>query len=203
MNRIFAFILICVLFVSFPIKAVNALNETAVFAGGCFWCLEHDLEKLPGVISVESGYSGGDLINPTYRNHKGHREAVRVSFDSQKISYETLLKAYWRNIDPLDNEGQFCDRGSSYLAFIFTDGENQLSAAQKSLGDASKELHLSKKDIHVQIQARQKFWLAEDYHQDYAELNNIKYNFYRYSCGRDNRLKEVWGKNAGSANPWE
>ena len=201
MSRIISVIFICCLLLFNPTE-LYASNDIAVFAGGCFWCLEHDLESVPGVINVESGYSGGDLANPTYRNHKGHQESVKVSFDSDKISYETLLRVYWRNIDPFNGEGQFCDIGDSYRPVIFTNGEDQQSTAKKSLKNASKELNLISRDLKVQIKAQKKFWIAEEYHQDYAQINNIKYKFYRYSCGRDNRLKEIWGDNAGKSDPW-
>jgi len=201
MTRIIGLVISLFLFISYPI-GLYALDETAIFAGGCFWCLEHDLEKLPGVITVESGYSGGDLINPTYRNHKGHQEAVRVFFNSDKINYQTLLRAYWRNVDPLDGGGQFCDRGDSYRAVIFTDGQDQKVAAQQSLDNALKELNLPEEEIKIQIVPHKRFWLAEDYHQNYADLNALKYKFYRYSCGRDNRLQEIWRDKAGRTSPW-
>lgn len=200
-KRVLPLILAFFVFISHPLGAY-ATEKVAIFAGGCFWCLEHDLEKLSGVLNVESGYSGGNLVNPTYRNHKGHKEVVRVSFDSEIISYEALVRAYWRNVDPLDNEGQFCDRGDSYRGVIFTNGEDQELAARKSLEYVSKELGLAQTAIQIQIEPQQKFWLAEDYHQNYAELNSLKYNFYRFSCGRDQRLKDVWGKNAGKSYDW-
>lgn len=184
----------------------HAAVEEAVLAGGCFWCLEHDLEKLPGVLDAESGYSGGSLRNPTYRQVSaggtGHQEAVRVRFDPSKISYPTLLRAYWRNVDALDGAGQFCDRGSSYRPVIFTSGKEQQQQAKASLQAAAKELRQPASSIRVQIKPLERFWPAEGYHQDYAELNSVKYRYYRWACGRDRRLDQLWGSKARSRAPW-
>ncbi len=184
----------------------HAAVEEAVLAGGCFWCLEHDLEKLPGVLDAESGYSGGSLRNPTYRQVSGggtgHQEAVRVRFDPSKISYPTLLRAYWRNVDALDGGGQFCDRGSSYRPVIFTSGKEQQQQAKASLQAAAKELRQPASSIRVQIKPLERFWPAEGYHQDYAELNSVKYRYYRWACGRDRRLDQLWGSKARSRSPW-
>jgi len=184
----------------------HAAVEEAVLAGGCFWCLEHDLEKLPGVLDAESGYSGGSLRNPTYRQVSaggtGHQEAVRVRFDPSKISYPTLLRAYWRNVDALDGGGQFCDRGSSYRPVIFTNGKEQQQQAKASLQAAAKELKQPASSIRVQIKPLERFWPAEGYHQDYAELNSVKYRYYRWACGRDRRLDQLWGSKARSRAPW-
>ncbi len=200
---LFSFFKVClfILLIGFP-YSINAAEQTAVFAGGCFWCLEHDLQAFEGVLSVESGYSGGDLLKPTYQNHKGHQESVLVRFDESKISYESLLRGYWRNIDPYDNKGQFCDRGDSYRPVIFTNDENQALQAKQSNSFAAKELNSSLKDIRVQIKPFNQFWLAEEYHQDFAELNSLKYSFYRYSCGRDKRLEEIWDKKAKTIDAW-
>jgi peptide-methionine (S)-S-oxide reductase len=184
----------------------HAAVEEAVLAGGCFWCLEHDLEKLPGVLDAESGYSGGNLRNPTYRQVSaggtGHQEAVLVRFDPSKISYPTLLRAYWRNVDALDGAGQFCDRGSSYRPVIFTSGAEQQQQAKASLQAAAKELGKPASSIRVQIKPLERFWPAEGYHQDYAELNSVKYRYYRWACGRDRRLDQLWGSKARSRAPW-
>jgi peptide-methionine (S)-S-oxide reductase len=189
-----------------PLAPVHAAVEEAVLAGGCFWCLEHDLEKLPGVLSVESGYSGGSLRNPTYRQVSGggtgHQEVVQVRFDNAKISYPTLLRAYWRNVDALDGDGQFCDRGSSYRPVIFTEGETQQQQAEASRKAAAKELGKPVAAIRVQIKPLSRFWPAEGYHQDYAERNSVKYNYYRWACGRDRRLDQLWGSTARSRSPW-
>ena len=186
--------------------SVLASEQNAVFAGGCFWCLEHDLEKVRGVLSAESGYSGGSLENPTYQQvsgeKSGHQEVVRVQFDPEKISYSDLLLHYWRNIDPLDGQGQFCDRGDSYRPVIFTDGEKQAVIARDSAASAANELGVSQNKIKVQIRKAQRFWPAEKYHQNYAVNNELRYRYYRFSCGRDRRLDAVWGKRARTGADW-
>jgi peptide-methionine (S)-S-oxide reductase len=192
-GRIIVFCMLLQLLIVFPLQAFAGLEE-AIFAGGCFWCLEHDLEKLDGVVSAESGYSGGDLIDPTYENHSGHQEVVKVSFDSNIISYKELLKQYWFNIDPLDNKGQFCDRGDSYKPVIFISNPEQQRAAQESKENISLGLNIPIDQLKVDIIDSKNFWIAEKYHQDFASKNPLKYNFYRTSCGRDNRLKKVWGE---------
>ncbi len=183
-----------------------AATEEAVLAGGCFWCLEHDLEVLPGVLEVTSGYSGGKLVNPSYKQVSGggtgHREVVRVRFDSTRLRYEKLLRAYWRNVDPFDGGGQFCDRGESYRPAIFTTSANQAVEARNSVLAAARELGRPASAIKVEIKALNKFWPAEDYHQNYARRNGVAYRYYRWSCGRDRRLDAVWGKRARSAVPW-
>ena len=191
-KKFILFTLVLQLFITFPVKVV-AESEEAVFAGGCFWCLEHDLESLDGVVSAVSGYSGGELINPTYENHKGHQEVVKVSFDPKVISYKKLLMQYWINIDPFDDKGQFCDRGDSYKPVIFTSNQEQESDAKESKEIISVELNKELDQLKVDIVDSNEFWVAEDYHQDFAIKNPLKYNFYRKSCGRDNRLKKVWG----------
>ena len=197
MNKIFrrliVFSMLLQLLIACPLQAF-AESEEAIFAGGCFWCLEHDLEKLDGVVSAESGYSGGDLINPTYQDHSGHQEVVKVIFDSDIISYKDLLKQYWVNIDPFDNNGQFCDRGDSYKPVIFTSNQEQKRDAKESQETISVGLNIPLEQLKVDIVESKVFWLAENYHQDFAVKNPLKYNFYRTSCGRDNRLKKVWGE---------
>ena len=145
--------------------AVAASVQEAVFAGGCFWCLEHDLEELPGVLSAESGYSGGHVLRPTYQQvsgeRTGHHEAVRVRFDPERISYATLLRHYWRNVDPLDGGGQFCDRGDSYRPVIFTEGAQQAAAAKASVAAAAKELKLPYDRLKVQVRSAVRLWPAE------------------------------------------
>ena len=188
-----------------PALAANAPQE-AVLAGGCFWCLEHDLEKLPGVLDAQSGYSGGAGANPTYgqvsAGGSGHQEVVRVRFDPARISYASLLRSYWRNIDPLDGGGQFCDRGSSYRPVIFTSGSDQQNQAQASLRSAAAELGRPVAALKVQIKPLNRFWPAEAYHQNYAEINSVKYNYYRWACGRDRLLDSVCGKRARSGAAW-
>ena len=188
-------ILICIIFqilIICPVKAF-AESQEAIFAGGCFWCLEHDLEKLDGVVSAESGYSGGDILNPTYENHNGHQEVVKVIFNPDIISYKDLLKNYWINIDPFDNDGQFCDRGNSYKPIIFTSNQEQKREVKDSKESISLILNIPINKLKVEILDAKAFWIAEKYHQDFAEINPLKYKFYRTSCGRDNRLKKVWG----------
>ena len=198
MNKIFRRLIVtCILLqllIVFPTQAFSE-SEDAVFAGGCFWCLEHDLEKLDGVISAVSGYSGGALTNPTYENHDGHQEVVKVNFDSDIISYKDLLRQYWFNIDPFDNKGQFCDRGDSYKPVIFTSNLEQQSDAEESQEIIAVALNIPTDQLKVDINDSKEFWMAENYHQDFAIKNPLKYKFYRNSCGRDNRLKKVWGKN--------
>ena len=208
MNTISGLIRVCVsLTVSFLClfcwpNFLNASPQEAVFAGGCFWCLEHDLESIAGVSSVDSGYTGGDLTAPTYASHKGHQEAVKVYFDSEKISYPKLLRSYWRNIDALDGGGQFCDRGDAYRPVIYTSDESQHSQAIKSFEDAANELDEPIENIEVVLKEAKTFWIAEEYHQNFAERNSLKYNFYRYSCGRDRRLDELWGERARKYMEW-
>ena len=187
-------------------SAAMADTETAVFAGGCFWCLEHDLEDLPGVLEATSGYSGGHVDNPTYRQVSGettgHQEVVEVRFDPDQISYSTLLRSYWRNVDPLDGDGQFCDRGDSYRPVIFTADAAQAREAEASAQAAAVELGQPRSALKVELRDKARFWKAEGYHQNYAELNALKYNFYRFSCGRDRRLDQVWGDKARGDAAW-
>ena len=188
-------------------QSVAAAEQTAVFAGGCFWCLEHDLEHLPGVIDAISGYSGGHVDQPTYRQvsgeNTGHQEAVQVRFDPAVISYSTLLRSYWRNVDPFDGGGQFCDRGDSYRPVIFTADAAQAQAAESSAIAVAQDLGRPRSAIKVELRGAAPFWLAEDYHQNYAELNDLKYSFYRFSCGRDRRLDAVWGSQARTGESWQ
>ena len=184
------------------INPLNTLAEELVLAGGCFWCLEHDLEDLKGINSVDSGYSGGSLQNPTYENHVGHQEVVLVNYDSNLVNLSEILRLYLRNIDPLDGEGQFCDRGDSYRPVIFYKDSIEKSDAKNALISASNELRVPLDKISVELKSKSQFWVAEEYHQDFAERNQLKYKFYRYSCGRDQRLDKLWGNNARSTNLW-
>jgi peptide-methionine (S)-S-oxide reductase len=177
------------------VNAQTSKTASAVFAGGCFWCTEYDFEKLPGVISAESGYIGGKTANPTYQEvsagKTGHTEAVRVVYDPSKVSYSVLLEYYWKTIDPTVKDQQFCDRGSQYRSAIFFDTDEQ-----RSLIEASKAALLKAgpvKVIHTEIAKTSTFYPAEEYHQDYYKKNPIRYKGYRYNCGRDARLAEVWG----------
>jgi peptide-methionine (S)-S-oxide reductase len=187
--------------------AALAATEEAVLAGGCFWCLEHDLEGLPGVLEVVSGFSGGSLEHPSYRQVSaggtGHQEAVRVRFDTTRVRYEALLRSYWRNIDPFDGRGQFCDKGDSYRPVIFTTNASQMVEARNSAVSAARELGRPVSALKVTIKPLNRFWPAEGYHQNFAERNNLKYRYYRFACGRDSRLNQVWGARARSDQPWK
>ena len=167
-------------------------TETAIFAAGCFWCIEKDMEKVKGVKSVVSGYTGGTLENPTYKQvgtqKTGHYEAVRVTYDPTVVSYEQLLSVFWRNHDPFDPRGQFCDKGASYRAAIFPLNEEQRTAAEKSLEETQKRFSIK---IVTPILEAKTFYLAEGYHQDYYKKNPVRYKFYRWNCGRDQRLEEI------------
>ena len=184
------------------INPVYTLAEEVILAGGCFWCLEHDLESLDGIHSVKSGYSGGDLQNPTYENHFGHQEVVLVDYDSKSVSLPEILRLYLRNVDPLDGEGQFCDRGDSYRPVIFFNDSKEENEAKSALVNASKELGVPLEKIYVELKSNNQFWLAEDYHQNFADRNELKYKFYRFSCGRDQKLDNVWGYKARSLDLW-
>lgn len=172
--------------------------QTATFAGGCFWCMVHPFEVIDGVISTISGYTGGSVANPTYEQVSaggtGHRESVEVLFDPKKVSYETLLDVYWRNIDPFDDKGQFCDKGNQYRSAIFVANDEQ-----KLTAEASKRKFEERFDrpIATDIRYAGTFYRAEEYHQNYYKKNPRRYRFYRFSCGRDARLKQVWGDEAG------
>ncbi len=177
--------------------------ETATFAGGCFWCMESDFEKLEGVIKVVSGYTGGRTANPTYqqvsRGGTGHREAVQVYYQPSRISYKQLLSVFWRSIDPTDPYGQFVDRGSQYTSAIYYHDQDQKEAAENSL----KKLQLAgvfQKPIVTEILPLDKFYPAEDYHQDYYKKNPYRYKFYRYNSGRDSFIKKTWGKGKKTSN---
>lgn len=183
---------------------VNKGSATAVFAGGCFWCMEPPFDKLEGVISTISGYTGGHTENPTYKkvssNTTGHYEALQVTYDPSIVDYATLLNVFWHNIDPLDAKGQFCDKGESYRTAIFYD-----NAEQKKLAETSKQelidASLFKEDIATVILETKTFYPAEEYHQDYYKKSSLKYKYYRFSCGRDKRLQELWKDSAGKGGP--
>ncbi|WP_427025258.1 peptide-methionine (S)-S-oxide reductase MsrA [Aureimonas ureilytica] len=176
---------------------VAAQAEEAIFAGGCFWSMETDLDRVDGVTSTTSGYIGGTLKNPTYQDviteRTGHYEAVKVTYDPARISYEKLLSAYWHSIDPTDAGGQFCDRGPSYRTAIFPLDEAQRRAAEVSAKDVAADL---KQTVATQILPSATFYPAEDYHQDYAKKNPGHYNAYRMGCGRDRAVRAVWGDKA-------
>ena len=198
MKLLFSFLII----LSILANPIEAYSDEIILAGGCFWCLEHDLEYVQGVDFVESGYSGGNLSNPNYENHSGHQEVVLVNYDPKIVSLDYILRLYLRNIDPLDDKGQFCDRGDSYRPVIFYQDLLEESKSYDALISASRELGVSIEKIKVEVKPKNKFWLAEDYHQNFAENNEFKYKFYRYSCGRDKRLDQLWGENSKTGNEW-
>ncbi len=174
-----------------------ATTEKAIFAGGCFWCTESDFEKVPGVISAVSGYTGGRVAKPSYEQVSaggtGHRESVEVTFDPAKVSYAKLVEHYWHTVDPTNNAGQFCDNGPQYRSGIF-----YLNDAQRQQAEASKAIVMKKLGkVYTDILPAGAFYVAEEYHQDYYKNNRLKYRFYRFNCGRDERLKRVWGDEAG------
>ena len=178
--------------------AASGETKTAVFAGGCFWCMEQPFDELDGVLSTTAGYTGGHTSSPTYEQvtygDTGHLEAVAVAYDPSKIDFAALLAVYWRNIDPFDDAGQFCDKGSSYRAAVFV-GED----AERELAQATKDAHQERlaRPFVTRILPKSEFHPAEDYHQDYYRKNPVRYRFYRLRCGRDSRLAEVWGEGAG------
>ena len=159
--------------VSILINPLSVQANEVILGGGCFWCLEHDLESLNGINSVKSGYSGGNLQNPTYENHNGHQEVVLVDYDSKVVDFSQILRLYFRNIDPLDGEGQFCDRGDSYKPVIFYDDLEKENISKEALVSASKELNVPLEKIKVDLKSKKEFWVAEDYHQNFANNNLI------------------------------
>lgn len=187
-----------------PLKSQTS-TETAVFAGGCFWCVESDFEKLPGVIEAISGYTGGGLENPSYKQvsagETGHVEAVQVHYDPTIINYDQLLEAFWRQIDPTDNQGQFVDRGAQYRPVIFTNTpEQMLTSVQSRQHQAASGRY--DKPLTTEIIELKRFWPAEDYHQDYYKRNPIRYKYYRYNSGRDQYLEQTWGEELKMSHPF-
>ena len=179
-------------------------KATAIFAGGCFWSEESAFEGLPGVISVTSGYSGGQAKNPSYElvetGTTGHAESVEVVYDPTKTTYENLLYVYWRNIDPFQANAQFCDHGSQYRSAIFYNGEEQRKAAEASRAKLEERPGFQGKKIVTQIVPASAFYPAEEYHQRFTKKNPYQYQQYRIGCGRDRRLKEIWGDEAGGGH---
>jgi peptide-methionine (S)-S-oxide reductase len=177
-----------------------APNEVAVFAGGCFWCEESAFEDLPGVVSSVSGYAGGTAVNPSYEEvstgRTGHAESAQVTFDPSKISYDKLLDVYWHNIDPTQKDGQFCDHGSQYRTVIFYANEAQKNAALASKAKLESDPRFHGR-IATEIVPLTKFYPAEEYHQNYCKVNPLRYTAYYKGCGRETRLKEIWGDAAG------
>jgi len=180
-----------------PERSTATAPAKAYFAGGCFWCMEEAFEKVEGVLMAVSGYMDGTLVNPTYEQVSaggtGHAESVEVTYDPAKVSYEKLLDAFWRNVDPLTPNAQFCDHGNQYRAAIFpsTPEEQKLAEASRKRLEESKKFH---SPIVTQIVAATAFYQAEEYHQDFYKKNPVRYKFYKFNCGRTQRLEEVWGK---------
>jgi methionine-S-sulfoxide reductase len=176
--------------------AAQSQLAVATFAGGCFWCSESDFEHVPGVVDAVSGYTGGRVANPTYEQvsagRTGHREAVRVTYDPRRVSYAQLLNVFWRSVDPVDSGGQFCDRGPQYTSAIFVanDEERRLAEASKRAIEQSGRL---RRPIATAVLTAGPFYPAEPYHQAYYKKNPLRYRFYRSTCGRDRRLRQLWG----------
>lgn len=189
MNR---FILLAVLLMAGGVA--NTRADTAIFAGGCFWCMEADFQDVEGVTDVVSGFTGGTSRNPTYDgDHKGHYEAVRITYDPAVISYQALLDRYWVNIDPFDDAGQFCDKGPSYRAALF------VSEDQRALAEASRQRVIDRfpdQRVVTEVLPAATFYPVGEHHQDYYRKNPLRYKYYRYRCGRDGRLADVWGAGA-------
>ena len=175
---------------------------TATFAGGCFWCVESDFDHVPGVVETISGYTGGTSENPNYSQvtagGTGHREAVRITYDPTKVTYEQLLTAFWRSVDPTDDGGQFCDRGRSYETAVFVHDDEQRQQAEMSREQAEADLG---RKIVTPIEDAGPFYPAEDYHQDYYKKNAVSYNFYRWRCGRNQWVEDLWGDQAYKGIP--
>ena len=188
--------LICAFFVS-SLTAPTTLAEraTAIFAGGCFWCMEKPFDQLEGVLETTSGYSGGHTLNPSYEQVSsgttGHIEVLQVTYDTEKVDYLTLLKTFWRNVDPLDDGGQFCDRGEQYLSGIFVANDTQRKLAEQTQ-QALQKTTFKDRPIATFIHDASTFYAAEPRHQNYYKNNPLRYRFYRYNCGRDQRLNAVW-----------
>jgi len=192
--RSFALLLLALLAIASPLTG-SENRETAVFSGGCFWCVQHDFDDVRGVISTTAGYIGGRRANPTYEEVSaggtGYLEAVRVVYDPAKVTYPQLLDFYWHNVDPTRNDGQFCDTGEQYRPVIFYMNEMQRKQAESSKEALIEENSVS--PILVEILPATTFYPAEEYHQEYYKKNPLRYKFYRMRCGRDNRLKALWG----------
>ena len=176
----------------------SAATETAVFAAGCFWCVEEAFDKVPGVVSTTSGYTAGRTRNPSYEDVSsggtGHTEALQVVYDPAKVSYEALLATFWRNVDAVDAGGQFCDRGSQYRSGIYVRSPEQRRLAETSRAAVAAQLG---KPIATEIVAASEFYQAEGYHQDYYTKNPVRYKFYKWNCGRAQRLAQLWGESSG------
>lgn len=168
-----------------------AETKTAIFAGGCFWCVEDAFDQVDGVAETISGYAGGTKPNPTYGSHEGYVEAVKVTYDPAKVTYAKLLDHYWRNIDPFDPNGQFCDQGPAYRTVVFVADDEEGTLAETTKEEIAARF---KQKVATEIKPATTFTAAEDYHQDYHNQNPISYKYYKYGCGRAQRLAEIWGK---------
>lgn len=188
---------LALLFAAPAVGAQDGENrETAIFAGGCFWCMEEVYEAVDGVYEAVSGYIGGHVESPSYREvttgNTGHHEAVRVEYDPSVVSYRELVDIFWRNVDPVDGGGQFCDRGSSYLSAIFYQNSREERIARQSRRELEQSDRFSR-EIATEISEAGEFYVAEEYHQDYYEKNPLQYRLYKRACGREARLNEIWG----------
>ncbi|GAB5450365.1 MAG: peptide-methionine (S)-S-oxide reductase MsrA [Halioglobus sp.] len=191
-------LLLCLLLTS-SLAAQADESAIAVFAGGCFWCMESDFEPRDGVLDVVSGFTGGTLENPTYAgDHTGHFEAVKITYNPAIVSYDELLHDFWRSIDPLDNSGQFCDKGFSYRSAIFASTPKERKLAQASLAEVQQRF--GDQTVATEIRDAGQFWPVEDYHQDYYLKNPVRYKYYRWRCGRDQRLEQLWGSEASTGH---
>ncbi len=188
--RLISFLLL----LSLPLIA-KAESAEAIFAGGCFWCMEYEYQEVEGVEDVISGFSGGTVNNPSYKgNHEGHFEAVKVTYDPAVVSYQDLLSIFWHSVDPFDNLGQFCDKGPSYRTAIFTSNSAERELAIKTRDQVSAQFPTE--TVHTEILDASAFWPVEEGHQNYYLKNPVRYKYYRWNCGRDQRLKEIWGESA-------
>jgi len=167
-----------------------AETKTAIFAGGCFWCVEDVFDHVDGVTETVSGYAGGTTLDPTYGSHKGYVEALKVTYDPSKVTYAQLLDHYWHNIDPFDPTGQFCDKGPAYRTVIFVSDDKEKALAETTKQEIAKRFE---KEVATEIRSTTTFYAAEDYHQDYHNLNLVSYKYYKWNCGRAQRLAEIWG----------
>jgi peptide-methionine (S)-S-oxide reductase len=174
-----------------PSPSHAASSDTAIFAGGCFWCMEAAFDEVDGVTETISGYAGGTKANPTYGDHEGYLEAVKVTYDPAKVTYAKLLDHYWQNIDPFDADGQFCDKGPAYHSAIFFGNDEEKKLAETTKQDIAARF---KQTVATEIKPTTTFTAAEDYHQDYHNQNPVSYKYYKWGCGRAQRLAEIWGK---------
>ncbi|MDP4832425.1 MAG: peptide-methionine (S)-S-oxide reductase MsrA [Rickettsiaceae bacterium] len=194
-----AFKILLLILITYNINVMAAEKSkynNAIFAMGCFWCadaafLDHETNKnIPGIIAIRTGYTGGDMLDPTYKNHEGHKEAIKITYDPNIISYEKLLDIFWHNIDPFDDKGQFCDKGFAYTSAIYQQNDEQRLLAEKTKQEYEKTLG---QKIVTEILAAKIFYEAEEHHQDYKTKNPARYKYYYWRCGRSGRLSEVWG----------